>query len=205
MSKRKGVSADEKRTRLLELFREKQEFFQLKELEKIAPKEKGITVQSVKDVLQSLVDDDLVDSEKIGTSIYYWSYPNKSVNAKRRRTEGLAARLREGLHGLEEARAETQRAREGREPTEERAALLGEWAEVRARHEAAVRRLQEHDVDNPERFLAMRSQTQVAKEAVNRWTDNIFTMKSWCKNKFAIEESVLDTQFEIDPEMDYVD
>lgn len=30
MSKRKGVSADEKRSRMLELFYEKKEFFQLK-------------------------------------------------------------------------------------------------------------------------------------------------------------------------------
>lgn len=45
------------------------------ELEKIAPKEKGIIAQSVKDVVQSLVDDGLVDTDKIGTSIYFWSFP----------------------------------------------------------------------------------------------------------------------------------
>ena len=39
---------------MLEIFYTKKEFFLLKELEKIAPKEKGITSQSVKDVLQSL-------------------------------------------------------------------------------------------------------------------------------------------------------
>lgn len=32
--------------------------------------------QSVKDVLQSLVDDGLVTVEKIGTSNYYWSFPS---------------------------------------------------------------------------------------------------------------------------------
>lgn len=53
----------------------KSNYKQLQELEKIAPKEKGITMQSVKEVVQSLVDDHLVDSEKIGTSIYFWSFP----------------------------------------------------------------------------------------------------------------------------------
>ena len=33
---------------------------------------------SVKEVLQSLVDDNLVDSERIGTSNYFWSYPSKA-------------------------------------------------------------------------------------------------------------------------------
>lgn len=40
-SKKRGLSAEEKRQRLLELLREKKDFFLLKELEKIAPKEKG--------------------------------------------------------------------------------------------------------------------------------------------------------------------
>lgn len=75
MSKRKGVSLDEKRIRMLQIFYERKEFFTLKELEKIAPKEKNIVVQAVKDVLQALVDDDLVRSEKIGTSTYFWRFP----------------------------------------------------------------------------------------------------------------------------------
>jgi hypothetical protein len=53
-------------------------FFFSQELEKIAPKEKGITEQSVKDVVQSLVDDGLVDTDKIGTSVYFWAFPRYS-------------------------------------------------------------------------------------------------------------------------------
>lgn len=75
MSKRKGVSLDEKRQRMLQIFHEKKEFFNLKELEKIAPKEKGIVVQSVKDVVQALLDDGLICSDKIGSSTYFWSFP----------------------------------------------------------------------------------------------------------------------------------
>lgn len=75
MSKRRGVSLDEKRMRMLQIFYEKKEFFTLKEMEKIAPKEKNIVVQSVKDILQALVDDGLVRSEKIGISTYFWRFP----------------------------------------------------------------------------------------------------------------------------------
>ena len=35
---------------------------------------------SVKDVLQSLVDDGLVDSDRIGTSNYFWAFPSKVAN-----------------------------------------------------------------------------------------------------------------------------
>ena len=41
---------------------------QLKEVERLGPR-KGVISQSVKDVLQSLVDDDLVCRDKIGTSV----------------------------------------------------------------------------------------------------------------------------------------
>lgn len=47
--------------------------FQLKELEKMGPK-KGVISQSVKDVVQSLVDDDLVLRDKIGTSVSSSAY-----------------------------------------------------------------------------------------------------------------------------------
>lgn len=83
MSKRKGLSVEEKRQRMLELFYEKKDVFQLKELEKVCPKEKGIVSQSVKEVLQSLVDDSLVDTDKIGTSVYYWAFPSKAVNIRK--------------------------------------------------------------------------------------------------------------------------
>ena len=41
-------------------------------------KEKGITSMSVKDILTSLVDDGMVDTDKIGTSVYFWAFPSKA-------------------------------------------------------------------------------------------------------------------------------
>lgn len=89
MSKKRGVSAEEKRARLLELFYEKKEFFQLKDLEKIAPKEKGIVVGSVKETLQYLVDNGSVDTDKIGLSVYYWAFPSKAINIRKRKITEL--------------------------------------------------------------------------------------------------------------------
>ncbi|VDK79664.1 unnamed protein product [Cylicostephanus goldi] len=78
-SRKKGLSLEEKRAKMLELFYETQEFYQMKELEKIAPKKKGIIAQSVKEVTQSLVDDGLVECEKIGTFVCYWAFPSKAL------------------------------------------------------------------------------------------------------------------------------
>ena len=35
---------------------------------------------SVKEILQSLVDDAMVDTDKIGTSVYFWAYPSKALH-----------------------------------------------------------------------------------------------------------------------------
>ena len=42
MSKKRGLSLEEKRSKMLDIFYENKDFFLLKEMEKIAPKEKGI-------------------------------------------------------------------------------------------------------------------------------------------------------------------
>lgn len=49
MSKKRGLSLEEKRTAMLQIFYDSQDFFLLKELEKKGPT-KGVISQSVKDV-----------------------------------------------------------------------------------------------------------------------------------------------------------
>ena len=41
------------------------------DVEKLAAKE-GVVLQTVKEVLQSLVDDDMVHQDRIGASNYFW-------------------------------------------------------------------------------------------------------------------------------------
>lgn len=50
----------------------------MKDLEKIAPKQKGIVPQSVKEITQLLVDEGLVECEKIGTFVCYWAFPSQA-------------------------------------------------------------------------------------------------------------------------------
>ena len=95
MAKRRGLSLEDKRKGMMEIFYESKDFFQLKELEKIAPKEKGIVQGSVKDVVQSLVDDGMIDTDKIGTSIYFWAFPSKAANTKKQKLAQLESRSEE--------------------------------------------------------------------------------------------------------------
>ncbi len=76
--------------------------------------------QSVKEVLQSLVDDNLVDSDKIGTSIYFWAFPSKAAAGRKRRLEELEQKVDDSKRRLVAAEEKITEARKGREDTEER-------------------------------------------------------------------------------------
>lgn len=82
---------------MLEIFHDTKDVFVLKvgrlrwpphhppspqDVEKMSVK-KGITLQSVKEVLQSLVDDDLVHQERIGASNFFWSFPSEAATKVR--------------------------------------------------------------------------------------------------------------------------
>lgn len=204
MSKKKGVSAEEKRTRMLQLFYEKKEFFQLKELEKIAPKEKGIVAQSVKDVVQNLVDDGLVDSDKIGTSVYFWAFPSKAKHTRKRKLEEADEKLKDVTKKLKISKESLEDAKKGREDSEQVEQTLKQIAELKKKKETLMKELKKYEDNDPEVLQKMKSENDIAKEAANRWYDNIYAMKKWCKDKFMVEESLLDKQFGISSDMDYL-
>ncbi|XP_068202434.1 meiotic nuclear division protein 1 homolog [Palaemon carinicauda] len=204
MSRRKGLSHEEKRNKIMELFYEKKDFFQLKELEKIGPKEKGVISQAVKDVVQSLVDDSMIDSEKIGTSIYFWAFPSKALSTRKRKIDELQARLQDSDKRLKLSQKKLEDAKIGREEGEGREEVLERLAELEAKRNELLEDIQKYRDCDPEVLNEMKNGIQVAHDAANRWTDNIFSVKTWCKNKFFLEDSVINKQFGIPEDLDYL-
>ncbi|XP_065054303.1 meiotic nuclear division protein 1 homolog isoform X2 [Rhopilema esculentum] len=205
MSKKKGLSLEEKRTRLLDLFFETKDFYQLKELEKIAPKQKGITSMSVKDVLQSLVDDAMVDTERIGTSNYFWAYPSKALHARKRKIENLKSEVDELKKKVKRNEANLETANKGKEESSEREKLLASLEQKEKETQELKQKLERLRECDPEVLEEVKEKTLIAKESANRWTDNIFSVKTWCKRKFAIEEAAINKNFGIPEELDYVE
>ncbi|XP_060839414.1 meiotic nuclear division protein 1 homolog [Rhopalosiphum padi] len=205
MSKRKQVSAEEKRIRMLDLFHEKKDFYQLKELEKIAPKEKQIIVQSVKDVIQNLVDDGLVDTDKIGTSVYFWSFPSKAKMSKKNVLDNTKTKLDEYEKKFKQNLEIIEKEKVGKEITDERQALLNKLKALNEEKLRVESELKKYEDSNPVDIECMKKSIQVAKEAGNRWTENVFSVKSWCKKKFFLEDSVIDKQFGIPSDLDYIE
>jgi len=204
-SKKRGLSIEEKRSRMLEIFYERKDFFQLKELEKIAPKEKGIIVQSVKDVVTSLVDDSLIDTDKIGTCVYFWAFPSKAIASRKRKQGEFNARLEELKMKRQQTTKALEKMKSEKNDTAERSEVLATLSQKKAEREKLLKDLQKYRDCDPAIIEKMKTDVKTALDASNRWTDNVFSMKSWCKNKFFMEDSVLNKQFSIPEELDYIE
>ena len=180
---KRGLSLEDKRAKVLEVFHESSEIFQLKEVEKLAGK-KGVTFQSIKDVVQSLVDDDLVHQEKIGQSNYLWSFPSEAGM----RVENALGAATGRLEGAKRLKAELAAAVEGakaaRVDVEETNLKMKGLEELRSRKAELASRLRELEGCDSVRFAGICAAIQPARDAANRWLDNAESLKDWTKRKF---------------------
>ncbi|UOH84798.1 hypothetical protein LQV05_001612 [Cryptococcus neoformans] len=142
MSKR-GLSMEEKKTKMLEIFHGSAEFYSLKELEKIAPKSKGIVVQSVKEVLDDLKNATLAKATK----------ELEKINA-----------------GISETQAGLVEAEKGREATEERRTLLATLQQEEQISIELKAELAAFGAADPVRYQKKSEAVKVCKDAAVRWT-----------------------------------
>ncbi|XP_015889115.3 meiotic nuclear division protein 1 homolog [Ziziphus jujuba] len=207
MSKKRGLSLDEKREKILQIFYDSQDFFLLKELEKLGPK-KGVISQSVKDVVQSLVDDDLVLKDKIGTSVYFWSLPSCAGNQLRNVHRKLESDIQRSEKRLAELVDQCDALKKGREASDEREEALAKLKSIELKYSELKREMEQYAENDPAAFEEMKKAIEVAHAAVNRWTDNIFTLRQWCSNNFPEAREQLESMYKevgITDDFDYLE
>ncbi|KAK7045596.1 Meiotic nuclear division protein 1 [Paramarasmius palmivorus] len=168
----RGLSAEEKRTRLVEFFHETKDFYQLKELEKLAPKHKGIVAQSVKEVLQSLVDDGLVQMDKIGSSNFFWSFPSQQGALIQNRLNAAKEVQATNEMQLQEVMAAIEAEKSNRQDSEGRTKSLNEIAELKKQVCKLDEELNAYGACDPVKLEETKRAIILAKEAALRWTDN---------------------------------
>ncbi|KAJ1815124.1 Meiotic nuclear division protein 1 [Coemansia sp. RSA 2599] len=196
------LTIEEKRKRMMEIFHDTMEPYLLKELEKIGPKQKGIVSQTVKDVVQSLVDDNLVRCEKIGTSNYFWSFPSESALRRKTRLRDLEREIAAMEAKQTELNESVEQAMLGREQTGERAGLAEELAEIEALWTSQQAELRQFEECDPVLMAQKKTHTAIAKDAANRWTDNIFIIQGWVRDKFSMDPADFNKHFGIPADFD---
>ncbi|KAL5507217.1 MND1 [Sanghuangporus vaninii] len=169
----RGLSAEEKRVRLLEIFHESKDFFQLKELEKLGPKLKGIVSQSVKEVLQGLVDDGLVQADKIGSSNFFWSFPSQRGAIMNNRLNAAKEARANAQFQLQELQENIEKEKISRPDNDKRTSALEELELTKVQLTELEKELAQYGSCDPAKIEAKRRATKLAHEAAVRWTDNV--------------------------------
>ena len=102
MGPKKGKSLEEKRAALLKIYRDAKQPFNLKEIEKEGHKA-GVVQQVIKEVNQGLVDDSLIQNDKIGSGVFFWSFPSKEAQEcanEKQKTENALKRTEDNIETL---------------------------------------------------------------------------------------------------------
>ncbi|KAL3744823.1 hypothetical protein ACJRO7_014001 [Eucalyptus globulus] len=220
MPKKRGLSLEEKREKMLQIFYQSEDFFLPKELEKLGPR-KGVITQSVKDVVQSLVDDDLVSKDKIGTlatlkcliagiglkfQVYFRSLPSSAANQLQNVYPKLESDVQSSKRRLAGLADQHNALKKGREESDERKEALSNLKKVEETYNELKDEMAEYADNDPAAFEAMKDAISVAHAAANRWTG--IASLSWCSNNFPEAKEQLEHMYQevgITDDLDYLE
>jgi len=176
---------------LKELYIEEKTVFKLQELEKLAPKRKGIISQSVKETNQTLIDEDIASTDKIGIGCFYWMFPSQQLNKRQLKVEKLEKSISNVDTKISEIQTKLTGMKRNRESGDDRQDSLKRLKELEELNAKQTESLKDFAELDPERLSEMRKATKIALEAANRWGDNVETIVSFITNKFGKPASYL--------------
>jgi hypothetical protein len=200
---RKGMSKEDKLTTILNIYNTRCQPFNLKEIEKEGSAA-GVVSQAIKDINKELVDDSLVQSDKIGSGVFFWSFPSAALHQRNMalsRVESSLnkrkARLEQVVEGIKEA--EVSRSGGGRE---EKIRRLNELTELENRLNSE---LEANKLNDPEQVELIEKQAKNCLESANRWVDNTWAVKSFLTKKKGLGSKEADKYLGIKDDFDYLD
>ncbi|VDB87331.1 unnamed protein product [Peniophora sp. CBMAI 1063] len=179
----KGLSFDEKKVKLVELFHETKDFYQLKELEKLGQKMKGITSNTVKDVVEACEQDNLIRKDKVGSSNFFWSFPSQRGVEVKARHDKATRELAETERKLAEVREELETERARRPQTDERAVAEARMLAVQKEVAALETEQAAYGACDPVVVEQKQRAVLVTHEGAIRWTENYSTALQWFRNQ----------------------
>lgn len=206
MSKKKTTSQEEKLDLCVNFFLENIEPFSLKELEKRLPKfHHALKQPLVKDLLVALAADSRIDTDKIGSSNQYWLFPSAASESRKRKKNELETQIENENQKKVKLEEEITEASEGKEESDERNNYLQQLEEIRKERANVATQLKRFEELDPELIEKIRSDVKTCKDSANRWTDNVFSLVSYCKNKFNMDSKTIYQMFEISEEFDNIE
>ncbi|PWV10378.1 hypothetical protein C3747_69g206 [Trypanosoma cruzi] len=222
--KKRGLSIEEKVSRVEEWFISHPTPYTLKDLLLVLPKATGVIPQSIEECLELLVSENRICQKKIGVHVLFWRFPKTAAqqlaatfNATGGGGASVVARymnmslphMQKELNALREEEAEARRR------IQEVRAGIGDDASVR--HDTMkMRQLQEEvkalrvelekaAVFDPVMVEKVKATTRVALESANRWTDNVYLLEHHISQRMGLTPRELRMRLQLPADVDYIE
>ncbi|KAM3140919.1 hypothetical protein pb186bvf_006930 [Paramecium bursaria] len=188
--KHKGVSLQEKRDRILRIFTEKKEVFSLGQIEKEAEKA-GIRRDQVKDLLEALVSDTLVEVDTIGTSKVYWSLPSQTLIKVQQRCQYLDEQIELGKQQLIDLKQQEESSSIDRQPCKERVDLENNIYQLKIKTDKLEQEIKKLERFDPERIQKLEKEMVTLNTQALQSQEDIFQLVYYLKTQGAFTDSQL--------------
>lgn len=161
---------------MLDFFTHVHSFYTLKELEKEAAKYAKISPMIVKEVVQQLIDDNLVNCEKCGTTNLYWSFKYERIRKQEQihqRLEKQKADLQEKQVALTEKIQLAKLQRTAKSKFGQRSALLTELNSLATQKSDFENLIDKYSNSNPDALQQAQKENHNLVRAIDLYTDSI--------------------------------
>lgn len=171
----KRMSKEEKRKVVLDIYHKTKEVYTEKEILALITK---AGVNAGEEVNNALIDDGLVDKEKIGGSNFFWSFPGKKDRLMQIEYEKIIQEIEASKIRLADAESKLADAKRGREDEDgDRAIKLSRLAELENEKKSLTAELESLKENDPQALADLEQEYKFVLAAANRWTDNIFEVR----------------------------
>lgn len=200
----KRMSTEEKRKKVLSIYHQTKQVYTEKEIVTLATKA-GVNTNTIVDINTSLIDDGLVEKEKIGGSNYFWSFPSKQDHMMKMEHKQTIEEIEHLKLRQEEQMVQLADAKRGREEDENgtRAKKLARLAEIDTLKAEATKELESLKENDPQFIANLEKEYKFISDAANRWTDNIFNCKAYLTKKRGMDKKEANRILGITSAFDY--
>ena len=201
-TKRKPLSADEKKETLLRLLHDTCEVFNKAELEKRGAAA-GVVEKTVMENVAALVADRKVETDKLGAGVFFWSFPSATFAAVAARVDALEAAVAAAAAARAAAEARIAELTADAGAAAARAAALAELATLQARARELEAAVKAQAASDPDVARAALTKVKTAKAGADRWTDALLAIKGLLIKKYNVDAAQASAMLGMDDKFDY--
>lgn len=185
----KQTTKEQKKEKILTLFNPTA-VYNIKELEKLSSK-LGVRSNLIKDLITELSNDNMITSDKIGISTYYWQIPpNSSTEYKR-----IANQLNIKEHDRQRLVQQKQQL-ESERCDGKRVHMIGEYRELSALEDVPF---------SLEQYRTAKAVVDEIRDGVNRVTEDVYVLRRFVCDTYGMDGNDFNRSFGIGDDFDLLD